>query len=68
MNIEHQIRTLLKRMSFLGYQDLHLREIISDAIGQCNWVKNNYEHNVKILLALKKYERLGSHYLLSYSK
>lgn len=68
MNIQANIETILKRLLHLGYRKFQIKRIIDEAIGQRSWTKNNYDQNVKILAALDKYEKLGSNYLLNYSK
>ena len=65
--IEH-IKTALKRLSFLGYHRFQVKQIIEEAIGQHIWEKDNHDQNIQILIKLEEYEKLGTDYLLTYSK
>jgi hypothetical protein len=67
MNIEENIRQLLKKLIFLGYQRFQIKSIINEALEQQLW-ENDYRQNVQVMIALQKYEQLGNEYLLSYSK
>lgn len=67
MNIEENIRQLLKKLIFLGYQRFQIKNIINEALGQQLWEKD-YRQNMQVMIALQKYEQLGNEYLLAYSK
>lgn len=68
MSTIERIKTVLKRLSFLGYQRFQVKQIIEEAIGHYSWEKDNYTQNIQILIKLEEYEKLGNDYLLTYSK
>ncbi len=68
MNIEEDIKQLLKRLTFLGYKNSQIRNIVSEAVGQQPWMKRSHRQNAKVMRTLQKYEKLGNEYLVSYSK
>lgn len=68
MNVEECIVALINRLKFFGYNRFQVRNIISEAIGEDLWVRNNSVQNMQILNTMKKYEILGNDYLQVYSK
>jgi len=68
MSIDECIRRLLKRLVFLGYHRFQIRNIIDEAVGQNPWIKKSHSQNLRVMIALQKYEKLGNEYMLAYSK
>jgi hypothetical protein len=64
--MEQRIEQLFKRLNFLGYCAFETQSIIQEATG------NDKERNVipciETINVLEKYEKLGTNYLLAYSK
>lgn len=66
--MEQNIKYLSKRLNVLGYRDYEIKTIIKEAIGHVELDLNNHRQCAKTVIALKKYEALGKHYLHFYSK
>lgn len=64
--MEQHVEKLLKRLSFLGYCAFELKSIIQEATSKDNL--GVFTPNNKAIRVLEKYEKLGSDYLLAYSK
>lgn len=68
MNIEQRVNELLKRLLFLGYYQFQIKNIIQEAIGTTELAKATKAQRIRVIAALEKYERLGSQYVLEFSK
>jgi|GEM_PF-968696 hypothetical protein len=68
MNFEERFLTLIRKLKYLGYTRFQVRQIISEAVGQQSWVKDNDIQNQQVINALEKYGVLGNEYLQAYSK
>ncbi len=68
MNIEENIKRLLKRLMFLGYKPFQIRNIVSEAVGEQPWMKKSRRQNARVMKTLQKYEKLGNEFLVSFSK
>lgn len=68
MNFEDRLLTLIRKLKYLGYTRFQVRQIISEAVGQRTWVKDNDVQNQQVIEALEKYGILGTEYLQVYSK
>lgn len=64
------IKQLVKRLTWLGYTAFEIRNIVREAIGDdlADLEDICPTRGSQIIRHLQQYERLGSHYLLNYSK
>lgn len=64
------IKQLVKRLTWLGYTAFEIRNIVREAIGDDSIALEDLcqIRGLQVLRNLQQYERLGSHYLLTYSK
>jgi hypothetical protein len=68
MNINQRINELFKKLAFLGYYQFQMNNIIKEAIGTTKLEEADQAQQVRVINFLEKYEKLGSDYLLAYSK
>ncbi len=66
--MELRIKELVRRLAWLGYTDFEIGSIIREAIGHDSTDDLCPVQGSRVLRHLQQYERLGSHYLLTYSK
>ncbi len=65
------IKQLVKRLALLGYTAFEIRNIVREAIGIDDLADLEDicpARGTQVIRHLQQYERLGSHYLLNYSK
>jgi hypothetical protein len=65
-----QIKQLVKRLAWLGYTAFEIRNIVREAIGDDDDALEDLcpTRSSQVIRHLQQYERLGAHYLLTYSK
>lgn len=63
---QNTINQLLKKLSFLGYYPFQIQSIIQEATDNSKPDESSITR--AIIKALKRYEKLGHEYLLTYSK
>ena len=68
MNINQRINELFKKLAFLGYYQFQLNNIIQEAIGATTLEEANQAEQNRVVDFLERYEKLGTEYLLAYSK
>jgi hypothetical protein len=66
-----RIKQLVKRLTWLGYSAFEISSIVREAVGED--ILADLEdlcpaRGSQVITHLQQYERLGSHYLLNYSK
>ncbi len=63
------IKKLVKRLAWLGYTAYEISAIVKDAIGDDS-IDDDIcaDKATRVISHLKRYERLGADYLLTYSK
>jgi hypothetical protein len=64
--MEQRVEQLFKRLNFLGYCGFAMKSIIQEAIGNAKGAI--FIPSSETITILEKYEKLGSDYLLEYSK
>jgi len=68
MSVEQQIRHLVKRLAFLGYNPLQVELIIETTIGHTAVETVGTAEKSQVIQALEKYAQLGQEFQLSFSK
>jgi hypothetical protein len=66
--MEWRIKQLIKKLTLLGYCSFEIKSIITDAIGNDSIRDISGAEESLLIRRLEHYERLGSDYLLTYSK
>lgn len=66
--MEQRMKHLLQRLSFLGYSSFQVERMIHEAVGNKRLDTTCAAQRREIVRTLEKYERLGTHYLQTYSK
>ncbi len=67
----YHIKQLVKRLTLLGYTAFEIRSIVREAVGEDILAQLEDICPVRgsqVIRHLQRYERLGSHYRLNYSK
>ncbi|HWR37937.1 MAG TPA: hypothetical protein VN611_00435 [Patescibacteria group bacterium] len=64
--MEQRTDELYKRLSFLGYCQFQIKNIVHEALDIVNNEETRFDE--RVVDALEKYEKLGYDYMLTYSK
>jgi hypothetical protein len=66
--MDHEMVKLLKRLAFLGYCSIQIKNIVEDVIGNDDFNALALGKRNEVIKQLENYERLGLSYLEAYSK
>ncbi len=66
--VEKRIKQLYNRLMALGYSPFHVERILQETIGVQDIATIGVEQQEDLIRVLEQYEKLGTEYLMAYSK
>lgn len=66
--MDQEIQRLFKRLTFLGYCSIHIKNMVEAVIGKDDFTILASSRRNEVIKQLEIYEQLGLNYLQAYSK
>lgn len=66
--VEKRIKQLYNRLMALGYSPFHVERILQETIGIQDLTSIDDEQQEDLIRVLEQYEKLGTEYMMAYSK
>ncbi|MEG6584137.1 hypothetical protein [Dendrosporobacter sp. 1207_IL3150] len=66
--VEKRIKHLYNRLMALGYSPFHVERILQETIGIQDISTVEYDQQQDLIKVLEEYEKLGTEYMIAYSK